>query len=186
MRTQKMVDCLGRCPIISAIYDNLWQEALLSPTEVIVCQNANILTVKERIEEAHRLNKMLLVHIDLAEGIGRDRSGIEFLKYCGVDGIVTTRGQMVRLAKEFSLLTVQRLFLLDSHGVESMDGILNSATPDFVEIMPGVVTNAIECFSKGNTPVIAGGLIETKAEVTAAIGAGAVAISTGKKDLWYL
>ena len=88
---------------------------------------------------------------------------------------------MVRLAKEFSLFTVQRLCLLDSHGVESMDGIWKSATPDFVEIMPGVVTNAIECFSKGNTPVIAGGLIETKAEVTAAIGAGAVAISTGKK-----
>ncbi|MFQ8953550.1 MAG: glycerol-3-phosphate responsive antiterminator [Oscillospiraceae bacterium] len=33
-------------------------------------------------------------------------------------------------------------------------------------------------------PVIAGGLIETKQEVTAALSANAIAVSTGKKELW--
>ena len=35
-------------------------------------------------------------------------------------------------------------------------------------------------------PVIAGGLIETKAEITTALSSGAVAVSTGKKELWYV
>ena len=34
--------------------------------------------------------------------------------------------------------------------------------------------------------VIAGGLIETKQEVTNALGQGAAAVSTGKNELWYL
>jgi glycerol uptake operon antiterminator len=36
------------------------------------------------------------------------------------------------------------------------------------------------------TPVIAGGLVETKAEVTAALKAGAMAVSTGKPALWSM
>ena len=37
-----------------------------------------------------------------------------------------------------------------------------------------------------SVPIIAGGLIENKAEVTEALGLGAAAVSTGKKELWYL
>ena len=37
----------------------------------------------------------------------------------------------------------------------------------------------------GKIPVIAGGLIETKAEVTEALCQGALAVSTGKQELWY-
>ena len=55
-----------------------------------------------------------------------------------------------------------------------------------MEIMPGIIGKAISRFSKGYIPVIAGGLLETKAEVTEALGSGATAISTGAKELWYL
>ena len=56
---------------------------------------------------------------------------------------------------------------------------------DMVEIMPGVVGKVIaalkECIS---VPVIAGGLIETREEVDAALASGAAAVSTGKAELW--
>jgi len=55
-----------------------------------------------------------------------------------------------------------------------------------MELMPGVIDKAIARFCKGNIPVIAGGLIETKAEVTSALGHGATAVSTGNTELWYL
>jgi len=41
-------------------------------------------------------------------------------------------------------------------------------------------------FGAGHIPVIAGGLIETKTEVFDALGCGATAVSTGRKNLWYL
>ena len=181
-----LCEVLERSPIIAAIRDDKWDLAIESPSEIIIHLNLNIFSVKDYVERAHINKKLFLVHADLLEGIGKDKQGIEFLKSCGVDGIVSTKGHLIRFAKSCGLITIQRMFLLDSQGIESMDDLLNSTAPDFVEIMPGVVTKEIHRFSKGRIPVIAGGLIETKAEVTAALSAGAVAVSTGKSELWYL
>ena len=64
--------------------------------------------------------------------------------------------------------------------------MIASAKPDFVEIMPGVIEKVIKKFASDKIPVIAGGLLETKGEVTAALKSGALAVSTGKKELWYI
>ena len=122
--------------------------------------------------------------LDLAEGIGRDRSGIRFLAQCGVDGIISTKAQLIRLAKEQGLITVQRFFALDSKGMESIEEMLHTSTPHLIEIMPGVIGKAIRRFAGCGIPVIAGGLVETKAEVTDAINCGAAAVSTGRESLW--
>ena len=59
--------------------------------------------------------------------------------------------------------------------------------PDYVEILPGVIPRVIAELAHGmNTPLIAGGLIKTKEEVVAALGAGAVAVSTTAESVWAL
>ncbi len=185
MLLSRLTDCLERTPVIAAVQDNLWNQALASPAEVIFHLNANLLTVTQRIEQAHAAGKVLLVHMDLAEGIGKDRVGVEFLASHGIDGIISTRGQIIRHAKECGLITVQRFFALDSKGVSGMEELLEQSKPDMIEIMPGVIGKIIHRFAGGKIPVIAGGLIETKAEVTEALRYGALAVSTGKQDLWY-
>lgn len=186
MNFSELCDILECAPVIAAVQDSKWDAAIASPAKIIFYLQANILNIKERINEAHTADKLLFVHIDLAEGIGRDKSGIQYLADLGVDGIMTTRNQLVRFAKDNGLLAVQRFFLLDSKGFENIDEIIANNTPDMIEIMPGVIPKAIERFAMGRVPVIAGGLVETKAEVTAALAAGATAISTGKKELWYM
>ena len=184
MRATDLRERLECFPIIAAIRDDRWQKALRSPAEVLFYLEANLLTVKQHIQQAHDAGKVIFVHLDLAEGIGKDRSGIEYLAKCGVDGIISTRAQIIRLAKDAGLLTVQRFFALDSQGMGSVQEILRSTTPHFMEIMPGVIPKAIKRFSTGAVPVIAGGLIDTKAEITAALKNGATAISTGCAELW--
>ena len=93
---------------------------------------------------------------------------------------------MVKIAKEVGLLTVQRFFALDSQGVSAISEITQAASPDFIEIMPGVIDKIVSRFATGQIPVIAGGLIETKQEITNALKCGAVAVSSGKQDLWEL
>jgi len=186
MKISEFLDSAERAPIIAAIHDKQWDEVLNSPVEVLFYLRANLLTIKERISEAHDKGKSIFVHIDLCDGVGKDKAGIEFLANCGVDGIVTTRAQHIRQAKDLGLLTVQRFFALDSQGLASIDEMINTAKPDLIEIMPGVITKIINRFSECSIPVIAGGLIETKNEVTGAIGSGAIAVSTGCRDLWYL
>lgn len=186
MKVSELISCLECNPVIAAVTDEKWQQALESPAQVIFYLSASLLTVKERVQQAHAAEKYVMVHMDLAEGIGRDRAGIRYLAQCGVDGIISTKAQLIRLAKEQALITVQRFFALDSKGMESIEEMLRSTNPHLMEIMPGVIGKAIRRFHKSGIPVIAGGLIETKQEVTDALGAGATAVSTGQQKLWYL
>lgn len=187
MKISEMNDCLERSPVIAAIHEQpSWEAALESPPEIFFYLKANLMTVAEHIKDAHMKGKRILIHMDLAEGIGRDRTGIDFLAGCGADGIISTRGQMIRYAKEAGLFTIQRFFALDSQGIGSINESIELSKPDMIEIMPGVIGKIIKRFSMGTIPVIAGGLIETKNEVTDAIRQGAVAVSTGNQKLWYV
>lgn len=186
MIQSKLSLILERSPVIAAVRDDLFSAAVMSPCEVIFYLKANINTLCRQCEIAHKNGKYLFVHIDLADGVGKDKSAVEFLTAMGVDGIVSTRANMIRWAKECGLMTVQRFFALDSQGITAIEEMLESSKPDMMELMPGVIPKLVRRFSVGPIPVIAGGLVQTKAEVTEAISAGAAAVSTGTQILWHI
>lgn len=172
--------------VIAAVRaDGEFESALRSEVKTIFLLNPNILDIEEKVKCAHTVGKRLYVHIDLAEGIGKDKSGLVFLKSVGIDGIISTRSSMIKCAKEAGMKTVQRFFIVDSHSVETtMDALKNSKT-DMIEIMPGAAAKAVKIISsKTDIPIIAGGLITTEQEVQSALRAGASWISTGQIDLW--
>lgn len=186
MRVSELTERLESCPVIAAIRDNKWQASLTSPSEILFYLEPHLSTVREKIKEAHEARKLIFVHLDMAEGIGKDREGVAYLAQCGVDGIISTRAQIIRLSKDAGLLTVQRFFALDSQGLDSIQEMLKATRPHLMEIMPGIIPKVISRFTPGSVPVIAGGLIETKAEITGALRGGAMAVSTGCEALWYL
>ena len=162
-----------------------FQAALTSDVEVIFLLYSNLLTIGSHIKKAHGAGKKLFVHMDFSEGIGKDRTGLEYLKQEGADGILTTKTGMIRPAKELGLITVQRFFIVDSHSVDTAVDSIRIAKPDIVEIMPGVVCKKIREFAeKVNTPILAGGLVEFPEDVDNAIAAGAEGISTADRLLW--
>ena len=178
------MDALERTPVIAATDRAGWQRAVLSDAEVLFHLGADIITVSDDIKAAKRNSKFVFIHIDLADGIGKDKAGIEWLKKLGADGVISTRTQLIRAAHDNGLLTVQRFFMLDSKGMHSVAETIENTHPDLIEIMPGVIPKALKAVAAHKIPVIAGGLIETKYEVTAALSADAIAVSTGKKELW--
>lgn len=186
MNARMARDCFERSPIIAAIRDSEWDVALSSDSEILFLLKANLMTVAARIEQAHACGKFVFIHIDLAEGIGKDEIGLAFLAKCGADGIISTRGALLRHAKELGMVTVQRFFVLDSQGVQNMEHALNATHPDFIEILPGIAEKIIKRFAGEGHLLIAGGLLETKQEVTAALSCGAIAVSTGRQSLWDL
>ena len=161
--------------------------ALRSEVDMILLLHSNIMTLTPSIREIHSAGKKAFVHVDFAEGIGKDRAGLEYLKKQGVDGICTTRTNLVKIAKDLGMITVQRFFMIDSHSVGTSLDSIKISRPDIVEIMPAIVTKKISEFSSlVQVPVIAGGLVETKEEVKAALEAGASVVSTGETGLWTL
>ena len=186
MLQKDFYECLEENPIIASVHENLFDDALESPSDIVFLLGGNLLTIGDRIKAAKQEGKIIFIHIDLAEGIGKDKAGLAFLASLGADGIISTRANLIRSAKEYGMLTVQRFFVYDTQGVDSINDILYNSSPDVVEIMPGVIGKMIQLFSTIGVPLIAGGLIETKAEVTMALSSGASAVSTGKKELWYI
>ena len=159
--------------------------ACQSEVNVIFDLAPDLNLLSERLEKAHRNSKKLFIHLDLANGIGKDESGIIFLKKLGIDGIISTRVNIIRTAREHGIFTVQRFFIVDSHSISTTLESLKASKADMIEIMPGTVSKVIRslCITT-STPIIAGGLIETQAEISEAITNGATAVSTGKKELW--
>lgn len=177
---------LEEFPVIAAVRERFFDKALNSPSEVIFLLGGDIATIGNNIKAAKEKRKFIFVHIDLTDGIGKDKSGIRFLYTLGVDGIISTKSNLIKFAKELGLVTVQRFFAYDSHGIEGIGDVVGITCPDFIEIMPGVIGKITQKFSKWEIPLISGGLIETKAEVTDALKCGAFAVSTGKEELWYI
>lgn len=186
MRLQEIRDCFERSPVIAAVQSHTMDGALASPVEMLFDLKASLLDVENTVKKVHAVGKKLFIHLDLAEGLGKDKAGVEYLAKIGVDGVISTRGPLIRYARERGLITVQRFFALDSKGVDSINEMLESVKPDLIEIMPGIVGKVIRRFAESGIPVIAGGLIETKQEITEALNSGALAISTGKAELWYV
>ena len=118
--------------------------ALLSRVDVIFLLYSSILTMKAYVEKCHKAGKIIFIHMDFAEGIGKDRAGLELLKRMGVDGILTTKTNMIRPTKDLGLITVQRFFIVDSHSVDTAVESIRIAKPDVVEIMPGVLSEKIK------------------------------------------
>ncbi|MBQ1947909.1 MAG: glycerol-3-phosphate responsive antiterminator [Clostridia bacterium] len=172
--------------IIAAVRsDAEFEAALLSSVGIIFHIAPDIHSIGDRAAKAHKSGKRLFIHMDLASGIGKDKSGMEYIKALGVDGILSTKAAMIHAAKECGIYSVQRFFIMDSHSVDTILSSVAQTKPDMIEIMPGVVPKVITRISaQTKRPVIAGGLIETEEEVKEILNSGAAAISTGKKALW--
>lgn len=182
-------DSIIENPIIGAIrhcdsdIDNIPQNI-----EVVFLLSTSILTIQDRVSQLKDVGKKVFVHIDLIDGLGRDNAAVKFIKdTVRPDGIISTKNNLLRYGREIGLVTVQRLFLIDSLSFETGINIIKNYRPDFVEVMPGIIPSAIEELSKEiEQPIIAGGMLNKKHEIIQALNAGATAISTTNRSLWTL
>lgn len=174
----------GILPAIRKMKD--FEKGLETSHEWIVFLETRLSQIKSLVEHSRRANKKVLVHFDLIQGLRADEYGVEFLmREVKPDGILSTRGNVIGLAKKHKVLAIQRLFLLDSLALEQGLKLAERFQPDCLEILPGLMPNIVaDVHKKIDIPIITGGLISTKEEVDSALSAGAIAISTSHTDLW--
>ncbi len=172
--------------IIAAVQtDEDFEIALKSNVKTIFFLSGDIMELKYLAQKAHKHEKKLFIHLDLTTGLGKDKSGIEFAKLAGIDGILSTRTNLIKAARECGLDTVQRFFIVDSHSIDTTIESLKASKSDMIEVMPGVAPKIIKRLkSRTDATIIVGGLIDEMDEVKIAIESGACAISTSDKNLW--
>ena len=182
-------ELLVDAPIIAAVKtDAELIRALESECQVIFLLYGNVVNVDALVQRVREKGKICIVHIDLVDGLSSREIAVDGLvKLCHPDGIISTKPFMIRRARQLGLLTIQRVFLLDSMSLENILSQMDLQNPDFIEVLPGVIPGALrEITAAAEIPVIAGGLIRSKPEVIQALQAGAVAVSTSCARVWEL
>ena len=180
---------LEDCPVIAAVKDETGLlECLYSESQIIFLLFGDICSVGRYVEIAKSAGKMVFVHMDLINGLGNKEVAVDFIReHTGVDGIISTKPQLVKRAKELGLFGILRIFVIDSMAFGNIEKQCASLVPDAVEILPGLMPKIIKKLcSTVNVPIIAGGLISDKEDVMNALNAGAVAISVTNQRVWFM
>lgn len=176
-------------PIIAAVKDDTGlAAALASECQIIFLLYGSLLNIDSLIQAIHAHKKCCFVHMDFVDGLSSREIAVDGLvRLCRPDGIISTRTQLVRRARQLGLYAVQRTFILDSMSIQSLLSQLDSFRPDFIEILPGILPDIIAEISEATSiPLIAGGLIRSKQDVMRALQAGVVAISTTSQSVWEM
>lgn len=182
-----VLDAIEQQPIIAAVRDDDGLAmALKSPVAVVFIVNATLRNLKPRVHRILNSGKMVFVHIEMVAGLSKDPAALEFLKEDSAPtGIITTKSNLVQPARSLGLLTIQRLFILDSLSVQTGLKMMQDHPPDLMEIMPGIIPKVIpEIKRHCKVPIIAGGMVSTKEEIIEQLRVGVVGVSTGKQQLW--
>lgn len=189
MKTKELLDQLEAYPIIAAVRDEEGMaEALTSPVKVIFLLSGTLSNIRSRINKVKESGKAVFVHLEMMEGLSKDQAAVEFLHMeMKPTGILTTKPNLIQKARSLGLVTIQRLFMLDSLSIQTGVKMVNINRPDLIEIMPAIIPKVMVRVKKEITlPIIAGGMVETKEEIIELLKVGVTAVSTSKTDLWYL
>lgn len=182
----KLIDLLEQSPVLPAVKDeDALPRALRCESRMVFLLGGDLLSIRRWIDLTHEAGKQAVVHLDLVGGLAPREVAVDWLQQQGADGIISTRPHLIRRGRELGLLTVLRVFAIDSKAVGNLQKETEMVTPDVIEILPGTLPRVIERLSKKiPVPLIAGGLMTDKSDIVSALQAGALCASTSDEELW--
>lgn len=187
MNKKEILQLIEENPVILGVNEesdfNLVEE---NESQVVFTLFGTISNISDTIHHLKQTKKLVFVNIDMVDGFSPRNSVIDFLKTTELDGIISSKPNVLRYAKEQGLFTVHRFFVLDSSSWRNIDRQLEISQADIINITPGwtkVIKWTTERFS---TPIISSGLVCDKEIVIENLNAGAIAICTTNQDVWNM
>ena len=190
---REFLEKIEASPVIAAVKEE--QElvrALQSDVDVIFILYGDVCTIPSIVDRIKDTGRTTMVHLDLVAGLSPKEISVDYIRLqTRADGIITTRANLVRHARESGLATILRYFVLDSlalTNIEKQSQQHHASQPDLIEILPGIISPKVlsHICQMSRVPVIAGGLIHDREDVMNALNAGAIAISTSTPDVWAM
>lgn len=185
---KRLYDQLEANPVIAAVKDMEGVRSCCEREEIkiVFVLFGDICNIHSIVEELKSCDKLAMVHLDLIGGLSGKEVAVDFIKQnTRADGVISTKPALLKRARELSLYTMLRVFVLDSMAFENIEKQMGIARPDCIEILPGLMPKVIRRVTKlVKVPVIAGGLISDKEDVMAALSAGAISISSTNPAVW--
>jgi glycerol uptake operon antiterminator len=154
----------------------------------IMLKLGDVNTLPQLVGHIHRSGKKVMVHQDSIKGLARDKMGIQYMANCGVDCVITMKSLCVKYIKDAGMIAAFGFFVIDSDACRTGLGSIKEHQPDVVILMPGTIPLQIirDIKSEAGMPVILGGLMTTREQITGAIEIGVASVATSNQDLWNL
>ena len=155
--------------------------------QTLLLRHCNLFDLAGLLESAHRRSYSIYVNVDQVDGVYPDSAGLPYLaKHLHITGIVSNHAKILSLGKSFGLETIQRIFAVDSTGLETALESVDSAYIDFLDISPALVIPALppDLLKSLPLPFIGSGLVSTAQHIEAILHAGARAVAVMRQELW--
>jgi len=155
--------------------------------QTIMLRHCNLFDLVGLLDSAHRRGYSIYVNVDQMDGIYPDSAGLPYLaKRLHIEGIVSNHAKILSLGKSFGLETIQRIFAVDSTGLETALESVDSAYIDLLDISPALVIPALppDLLKSLPLPFIGSGLVSTAQHVETILHAGAQAVTVMRQELW--
>jgi glycerol uptake operon antiterminator len=163
-------------------------QALETPTvRAILLRHCNVFEFTTLAERAHRSGYALYVNMDHIDGIHADRAGLRYLaERLSIRGIVSSHPRVVALAHDMGLEAIQRIFAVDSTGLEMALESVEVADVDMLDIAPAhAVPYVLPLLRPTLTlPYMASGLLYGAEQLRAVLACGVRALAVTRLDQW--
>lgn len=176
---------LDACPVIAAAKNEEdLRHSLDTDCRVVFVLYGNVANIPDIVERIDKAGKTPVVHIDLVDGLAAREPAIDYIRLrTTTAGIISTKGVLIKRAREVGLIAIQRFFLLDSMALTNIEKQVKANQPDLIEVIPGAMPKVIRGLAQElSLPVIAGGLIRDREDAENALAAGARALSSSNAE----
>jgi glycerol uptake operon antiterminator len=159
----------------------------LRHVRAVSLRHCNLFEFTGFLERARQRNLPTYVNTDHMDGIYADTAGLRYLKErLHVTGIVSSHPRVLAMGKGFGLETIQRIFALDSTGLETSLASVDTTTVDMLDISPALVVPHIIARIRPLLPLpfIASGLLHSMEQIQEVLQAGATGVFIAREELW--
>ncbi len=142
----------------------------------IILRHCSLFDFIGLLDEAHKRKLSVYVNVDHIDGIHADSAGLRYLAdTLKITGIISNNPRILSLCRDFGLEPIQRIYAVDSTGLEMALDSVDTRYVDLLDVSPGLVTPYIN--AQLSLPFIASGLIHTPQQVQAVLQSGAVGVA---------
>jgi glycerol uptake operon antiterminator len=156
-----------------------------SQITTILLRHCNLFELRPMLDHAFEREVAVYVNVDHIDGIHPDTAGLRYLAHqLHIAGIISSNARILALGKSFELETVQRLFAVDSTGLEAALESVDTHHVDLLDISPALVIPYVVSRTPLPLPFMGSGLISTFQQVQAVLRAGASHVAVARPELW--
>lgn len=159
----------------------------VSQVRAMLLRHCNLFEFTALLESAHRCGCAVYVNVDHIDGIHADAAGLRYIaERLRVTGIASNHPKILSTGKQFGLETIQRIFAVDSTGLEMALESVDTSYIDMLDFSPALVVPYVmpQLQSSFSLPFMASGLLYTAEQLQAVLHTGVHAVAVSRPELW--